>query len=413
MNIKRNVIFFIESRKSKDKLIVDNVPIRMRVNYGCQKIDFATGYRIDVCKWDKSRQRVKNNCTNKLQQSASDINSSLDKFSERIQTIFKEYEIKGILPTRKQLKYAFDERITKSVKRYNTSKLVDIFDEFINECSLKNNWAKSTTKRIANIKNHLIKFDKDLTFEDMTLDVLDKYVDYFRGNDFRNSTINKQISILKWFLRWGVEKNYTNNKAFERFDPKLKTVDKKVVFLTWDELTQIKECQIPETKQYLERMRDVFLFQCYTGLRYSDVYNLKRSDIKNNQIELTTIKTSDNLIIELNKYSTEILDKYSDFPFKDNKVLPVISNQRMNDYLKELGKLANINEHVRETYYKGSRRIDEVTSKHDLMCTHVGRRTFICHALSMGIPVTTVMQWTGHSDFDAMRPYIGVADKDK
>lgn len=117
MIIKRNLIFFLESRKDNGILIVNNVPIRMRINYAGQRIDLFTGYRIDAAKWKKSKQRVKNNCTNKLQQSASDINSNLDIYSDTIQTIFKEYEIKEILPTKKQLKNDFENRIKKQDKK--------------------------------------------------------------------------------------------------------------------------------------------------------------------------------------------------------------------------------------------------------------------------------------------------------
>ena len=69
-----------------------------------------------------------------------------------------------------------------------------------------------------------------------------------------------------------------------------------------------------------------------------------------------------------------------------------------------------INEPVRETYYKGNERIDEVTPKYALLTTHAGRRTFICNALALGIPAQVVMKWTGHSDYKAMKPYIDIAD---
>ena len=128
-------------------------------------------------------------------------------------------------------------------------------------------------------------------------------------------------------------------------------------------MDKIRACQIPAAKQYLERVRDVLLFCCFTGLRHSDVYNLKRSDVKEEHIEITTIKTADSLIIELNDHSKAILEKYKDIPFQNNKALPVVSNQKMNEYLKELGELAEIDEPVRETYYKGNERIDEVTPK--------------------------------------------------
>ena len=155
---------------------------------------------------------------------------------------------------------------------------------------------------------------------------------------------------------------------------------------------------------------NVFLFCCFTGLRYSDVHNLKKSDIRDGYIEITTVKTAERLIIELNNHSKAILDKYKDVEFEGHKALPVISNQKMNDYLKELGELAEINEPVSETYYKGSRRIDTITPKYALLGTHAGRRTFICNALALGIPAQVVMKWTGHSDYKAMKPYIDIAD---
>ena len=108
--------------------------------------------------------------------------------------------------------------------------------------------------------------------------------------------------------------------------------------------------------------------------------------------------------------STAILNKYKDVVFENHKVLPVITNQKMNDYLKELAELAGIDEPVHETYYKGNQRIDEVTSKYALLGTHAGRRTFICNALALGIPAQVVMKWTGHSDYKAMKPYIDFAD---
>ena len=146
-------------------------------------------------------------------------------------------------------------------------------------------------------------------------------------------------------------------------------------------------------------MRDVFLFCCYTGLRYSDVFNLRKSDVKADHIEITTVKTTDSLTIELNKYSRAILEKYKDADLEDYKVLPVISNQKMNTYLHDLCKLAKIDEPIRLTYYKGNERIDKVEPKYKLIGTHAGRRTFICNALSLGIPAQVVMKWTGQDNW--------------
>ena len=414
MNIKRNIIFALESRKKNGVPIIENVPIRMRVIYASQRIEFTTGYRIDVVKWDADKQRVKNGCTNKLKQSASEINADLLKYYTEIQNVFKEFEVRETMPTTQQLKDAFNLRMKDTNGEQQEDVRIsfwEVFDEFVKECGNQNDWTKSTYEKFAAVKAHIKEFKEDVAFEYFDEFGLNEYINFLRDKkDMRNSTIGKQLGFLKWFLRWSFKKGYHQNIAYDTFRPKLKTTPKKVIFLTWDELNKLKDYQIPQDKQYLERVRDVFLFCCFSSLRYSDVRNLKRCDVKSDHIEVTTVKTADNLIIELNDYSKTILEKYKDVQFEDDMVLPVISNQKMNDYLKELGELAEIDEPVRETYYKGNERIDEIFPKYALLSTHAGRKTFICNALALGIPAEVVMKWTGHSDYKAMKPYIDIAD---
>ena len=415
MNIKRNIIFTLESRKKDGVLIVENVPIRMRVNFASKRIEFTTGYRIDAAKWDTDKQRVRNGCTNKLKQSASEINASLLGYYTEVQEIFKKFEVEEIMPTPEQIKEAFNE-LHKPIEEVNPRKSIPnafykVFDEFVRDCGRQNDWTDSTYEKFAAVKNHLMNFRDGLTFDFFDEKGLNDYVTYLRDvKEMRNSTIGKQLSFLKWFLRWAFKKGLHQNNAYDSYKPKLQSTQKKIIFLTWEELNKLREFEIPATKQALDRVRDVFLFQCFTGLRYSDVFNLRRSDIKGDHIEVTTVKTSDSLIIELNDHSKAILDKYKDVVFEDDKVLPVITNQKMNDYLKELAELAGIDEPVRQTYYRGNERIDEVTPKYALLGTHAGRRTFICNALALGIPPQVVMKWTGHSDYKAMKPYIDIAD---
>ena len=417
MNIKRNIIFTLESRKKDGVLITENVPIRMRVNFASKRIEFTTGYRIDSAKWDADKQRVKNGCSNKLKQSASEINASLLEYYTEIQSIFKRFEVEDVMPTPEQIKEAFNalhkpvSEEPKPKKEALPCDFFQVFDDFVEDCGRQNNWTDSTFEKFAAVKNHLTNFREGLTFEFFDERGLNDYVGYLRDvKEMRNTTIGKQLSFLKWFLRWAFKKGVHQNNAYDSYKPKLKSTQKKIIFLTWDELNRLREFKIPSNKQALERVRDVFLFQCFTGLRYSDVFNLRRSDIKGDHIEVTTVKTSDSLIIELNNNSKAILDKYKDVAFEDDKVLPVITNQKMNDYLKELAEMVGIDEPVRQTYYKGNERIDDVTPKYALLGTHAGRRTFICNALALGIPPQVVMKWTGHSDYKAMKPYIDIAD---
>lgn len=424
MNIKRNISFKLEKRKSKGVDIVENVPIRMRVTYGGTRVDFTTGYRVDVAKWDESAQRVKAKTSNKQRQTASEVNDALDELRTELQKIFKEYEVKEILPTPEELREAFNSKIKgESIKERDVKAALyvvpdisiwDRFDEFVNVNGRNNNWTKSTVAKVKVFGRHLRAFKEDVTFEYLDERGIAEFLDYLQENKgMRNSTLSKMYGLLLWFMKWALNQGYHSNNAYDRFKPRYKKPEKPIVFLTIEELKKVAAIEIPTEKRYLERVRDVFFFCCWTGLRHSDVYNLRKSNIKKDHIELTTIKTSDTLRIDLNKHSRAILAKYSDVVFPNGKVLPVISNQKMNDYLKELGILAELTEPITQTYYCQRERIEDTRPKHELLCTHTGRRSFICNALALGIPPQVVMKWTGHSDYSAMKPYIAVADSIK
>lgn len=427
MIIKRNIIFWLEKRKKNGIVVEENMPISMRLTFNSTRINFSTGFRIDASKWDEQKQRVKNGCTNKAMQSAAEINTVLNQYEAELHSIFKKFETLDTMPTRDQVKEAFNRmHLSESAKEEGAAQLEqeekkakrprpsDVMREFISENETINQWTWGTIEKFNAIENHFKDFNARLSLDEYDKAHLAKFVQFLIDKkDMRNSTVKKQLGYLKWFFRWCQEKGYCNCGDYQSFDPKLKTTPKKVIFLDEHELEQLETYEIPENKKYLERVRDVFLFCCYSSLRYSDVYNLKRSDIQNNKMLITTIKTHDDLAIELNKTTTALLKKYADCDFPDNKALPVITNQKMNDYLKELCELAGIDTPISEVFYKGGVRHEITTPKYALMSTHAGRRTFICKALSMNIPPEVVMKWTGHSDYKAMKPYIAVADKVK
>lgn len=389
--------------------------LRYRIKWEGNIVAFSVGYRIDIDKWSKETQRCKTNTTHgKKKVSASIINRKINDYETACEKVFFKFYNENKTPTDEEFKQEFNREIGKEIKTHRGTGFFDIYDVFVEEEGKKNQWTKATYDKMLTQKKHLFDFDTGLSFQDITEDKLIDY-QYFLQNtlNLKNSTINKQFSFLRRFLRWSRRENYLQNTIYEDFRPKLKTTQKKIIFLTQAELKQVRNFEIPFAKSYLERVRDIFLFSCFTGLRYSDVKNLKKSDIKEDTIEVTTIKTADSIIIELNNHSRAILDKYKDDIFVQDYALPVISNQKMNEYLKELMELAGIDEPIRETYYQGNKRIDIVTPKYALIGTHAGRRTFICNALSLGIPPQVVMKWTGHSDYKAMKPYIDIADEIK
>ncbi|MGQ1929032.1 tyrosine-type recombinase/integrase [Ornithobacterium rhinotracheale] len=399
--------------KEKDK---PDAKLRYRIKWDGNIVAFNVGYRIDIEKWSKETQRCKANTTHgKKKIPANVINRKIQRFETACEDVFTKFKTLKKTPEKEQFKELFNKEIGRKTKEETIEKeLFEAFDEFLEEESTINQWTSSTKRKMKVVKSHLLEFDESANFKDFNEEKLTNYLIFLQRNrKLRNSTTTKHIAWLKRFFKWATKKKYNQNRDFENFVPKFKNTQKKIIFLTPTEFKQFREFKIPESKQYLERVRDVFLFQCFTGLRYSDVYNLKKTDIKNGFIEITTIKTADSLTIELNEHSKRILDKYKDYPTENGKALPVITNQRMNEYLKELAELAEINEPIKETYYIGNNRFEEITPKYALLGTHAGRRTFICNALSLGIPPQVVMKWTGHSDYKAMKPYIDIADEVK
>ena len=184
----------------------------------------------------------------------------------------------------------------------------EVFHEFERCNSRLHDWTESTFKKYKTLRNNLIdmrdyKRNAGLKFFDFTFDYFDEYglqdfIDFLRDNkNYMNSSVTKNLSLIKVVLRWAYNMRYHNNRAFETFKPNLKSVKNRVIFLNMEEIKQLEDYHIPESKSHLTHTRDVFLFMCFTGLRYSDVANLRKYDIQENHIEVTTIKTIDALLI--------------------------------------------------------------------------------------------------------------------
>jgi integrase len=417
--MKRTVKFDLFPKKT-DGVLVECRPIRMRVSYGGIRVDIRVGYSIEHKKWDNEAGRVKNGAKNRYKQSAGEINKAILDCEALVDEVFARYELlEKRMPTSKELKDAFDESSGRKEPETETSNetdktFYDVYAEFMETMGQRNNWTKATYTKFSSLREHLQKYNSNLLFESLNEETLQGFITSLHKSDLRNTTISKYMSFLRWFLRWAYNKGYNPSNVHETFKPKFKGADgnsKEVIYLEWEELLSLYSFKFPDSLPSLPAVRDVFCFCCFTGLRYSDVAKLRRSDIKDNYISVVTQKTMDGLIIELNKYSRAILKRYEGIPFPNDKALPVISNVKMNEHLKKMGKLAGIDEPQRIVFFKGNVRIEEVLPKYALLTTHCGRRTFIVNALRLGVPSEVIMKWTGHSDYKAMKPYIKIVDK--
>lgn len=215
--------------------------------------------------------------------------------------------------------------------------------------------------------------------------------------------------MLKSFLRWVSRNGYVIQPGVLEFKPKLKVIPKAVTFLKYKELMHFFHYEYPKEKEHLSKARDMFCFMAFTSLRYSDLAALKPVNLVDGYLDFCTEKTDDKLHIALNEHAMKIIEKYS--WYKGDTIFPVPSNQKLNDYLKEAAKLAELDREISQVYFKGNTRHEDTYKFWEQISCHDARRTFVCCSLALGIPASVVMSCTGHSDYESMKPYIEVADE--
>jgi integrase len=426
MLLKYTVNFYLEKRSNNridqnGSPAYPNAPILMFFTFEGKRLQYFTGYRIDSWKWDPDSQQVRRNNFNKDGISAQVINDRMDRLSTVITDLYQKRKILDKPVTVQWLKKALGDQLSENQRV--TKNLLDLLEDYIAEKRRVN--TPGTVKKYITLKNHLTDFQKrtriNLVPESVTTEFLQRFISFLlEEKNFVNSTTAKTIKLLKAFLAWvsALDLEISVDQSFRKFKHNLKGVDsfgssktKTVIYLTWPEFQHLFDLEIP--KHYLAQVRDVFCFLCATGMRYSDVFNLKWSNIKAGYIEYTTIKTEESVRVELNEYSRAILEKYRETTLPGDKCLPVVSNQKMNKYLKELGQLAELTDMENLVHYKGPARIETSQEKWQLLTTHVGKKTFITNAIFWGIPIDVVKGWTGNKDDRMLKFYYKILDQQR
>jgi integrase len=159
----------------------------------------------------------------------------------------------------------------------------------------------------------------------------------------------------------------------------------------------------------IDIVRDAFIFQCYTALRYSDVSALKKENIiktdEGYELDILTEKDDDRVRYPLSSIASKIYEKYAKYEYVDEKVFPLVSNQKYNKHLKEIGKMAELQGEWISYQYRLNEKIIKKIPKSDL-CSHTARRTFITLAIESGVSSDLIAQITSHSEIEAMKPYL-------
>ena len=404
-----------ELRKQIEEKVLQ---IFIYLRYSGKTIKVYTERKCTQKQWDAGKHKVD---ARYYKLGASDLNKYLGNIEEAVGKKFEDNNNKGVITTSDHVKNIIQKLNNKVGLEDGYITFEKAFKEFIE--AKRQKFAPNTIKKYNTTLTHLQDFSSDtktkLLFENISSKFEVKFRSYLltktketeegvEDNGLSNNSIAKYIKALKTFMNFCTfERSYNSklNLDYKKFDTKESPVE--VYALSLDELMKLYNHEFKNEAH--SQVRDVFCFLCFTGLRFSDAEKLKRQDIKNDCVHLLIKKTKTLMVIPLNEYAKQILNKYKD----DSKPLPVISNQKTNEHLYQMGQDLKFKEPVKKVVFKGAEVVETYVPKYDILTTHLGRKTFITNSLILGMPERQVKEFSGHKNESNFRRYVAFADSYK
>lgn len=362
-------------------------PLMIRIFLNGEMLNVgSSGIYIDKKLWNNSTNRVKGRGSESL-----NLNAQLDNISNSLQMIFKKHE--------------FDEDLTldkiKSIflgKNKIKTTFVEFYDKYLEDIKAQVGAGKSIAlyHKYSAARSHFVNFlhakcgRKDLMPGELTHLIIHDFEIYLKTVvSLKSNSATKTLKFFKTVVIFAQKCGVMTHDPFLNHHFHLEPVDRG--FLTDEEIQRImqKDFEIPR----LEMVRDVFIFSCFCGLAYIDVVHLTQENIitldNRPWIIINRQKTNVQSNIPLLEIPQMILDKYKG-KTKDNRLLPVLSNQKINAYLKEIADLCGIKKRL--SY-------------------HLARHTFATMLLSKGVPIESVSKMLGHTNIKTTQIYARITNK--
>jgi len=386
-----SVLFYARKSKKTSKGLS---PIYMRLTINGQRLDQSIQRYVDCGLWFAAAGRVKGNT-----EQARQVNSYLDTLTGKVLKLEREMVLDGI-PVNFE---SFREKwlgITEAPRM-----LMEIFQQHNDQMDALiragKDFSPGTLDRYNTCRDHVRAFIRwKYRMEDIDIKRLNfefatdlEFWLKTQRNCAHNTTL-KYISNLKKIVNGCIRKGWLTKDPFAGF--KMTKIEIEREALSETELDKIRAKVFPTDR--LNIVRDIFLFSCYTGLAYADVRKLRRTEIApgvdgSSWIFTSRQKTDTSSRIPLLPPAQAIIEKYKDFPgcYDSGHVLPVLSNQKMNAYLKEIADCCGISKNL--TF-------------------HIARHTFATTiTLSNGVPIESVSKMLGHRNLKTTQHYAKVLDR--
>jgi integrase len=377
-----------------------------------KKLIYSTGESIIPKEWE-FKNRMPNDLSGRTTRANKhrNINIQLNRYRDFYIKIINRYIHSEQEITVENIRNEFDKEFKKT--KTGSRDFFAVYDKFMTE-KINNKTGKpnatSTIERYKYNKKLLQDFEESegvkLNFNQIDKKFYNTFINYCISNKTHfTNTLSRNIGLFKTFMNWAVLNRYTYKQDFQEF----KNIKKEIT----DEVALSKE-QVVEifnfdfsNNQRLERVRDLFVFGCFTGMRYSNYSKIKKNDIIDSHIKVRDVKDNrKQLNIPLNDYSSYLLKKY-------DYRLPEISNQKFNVYIKEVIKIVGYTEDIKKTSKLGNEIVETVTPFYERISSHTARRSFITIMKTDKVPDKIIMGFTGHKSLEVFNQYYKPNDIEK
>lgn len=337
------ILFYVRNDKINKN---GDVPVYMRITIDKVKAEYSTGERIAPVIWNEGR--IKGSSA-----SAKRIKETMDILRGRVMEIRSKFNSEGETLTSKYIVDTLNGKLTTKSKS-----VMDVFK--LHNAMVYNligiDYALATYTRYETTKKHIIEYmEKKYKVSDLPLTDLD--YDFNRGFEIymkttrkcSHNTTMKYIKMFKVITNYAVKNDWLAKDPFKLFECKIEKIERG--FLTEDEIKAIQEKEF--VSERLDNVRNIFVFSIFTGLAYVDVAKLTKSNIITGVdgklwISIPRTKTNVTTTVPLLPPAIKILEKYKGHPITEIKgtLLPVPTNQKVKEYLKEIGSLCNIDKNL-------------------------------------------------------------------
>lgn len=384
-------------------------PIYLQYNFSREKRTLIkTGKFIEPKYWNHNLKDVRRN-----HPEYEYISKYLRSIKLKLECIVDECILKGKTPT---ISY-IDEQFTLSTSPEKNQKLnfFERYDEFTT--SKKGQVVDDVIKDYNSLKKHLEGFQKhrkrEIVFSDINPKFYDGFVDYLSYHaikpnkevGLRRSTVGKQIKNLKVFINYEVRNNYTQPIDISAF----KTINSNAtdIYITEQEIEDLLNLDFSQNIEF-DRLRDLFVIGCETGMRFSDFSRLKRYhfNIDKGVISINMQKIGSRVVIPISTRLKAILKKYNYSPPNN------ITSHDFNKNIKTIGQLAKINSPVVKLKEVGNIKTEEVFLKYECMSSHTCRRSFCTNQFKQGMHSILIRRISGHSDERSFLKYIKIDEEE-